>query len=96
MDERSSAFLTDPQVREYEGRRVLCKICETWVAVDAEDDTKALQTWLQHRTDCLQTRPATSANAPPASIPSIDSVPPPSKHLMALVSSSSVPAPPAA
>ncbi|KAI0685888.1 hypothetical protein BC835DRAFT_1381716 [Cytidiella melzeri] len=103
-DERSNLFSTDPQVREFDSQRVRCKICENWVSIAQEDNAQALQKWLDHRSACLLSRKTTATpQAPPtsssssttrASIPSIDSVPPPSKHLMAMVSSSNLPAPP--
>ncbi|EKM50533.1 uncharacterized protein PHACADRAFT_263868 [Phanerochaete carnosa HHB-10118-sp] len=95
--DRSGLFATDPQVRKFDSERVLCKICETWVALGTKDDAQAIQTWLQHRTTCLQNRPtptSTTVAAANANIPTADSVPPPSRHLMALVSSSSLPTPP--
>ncbi|KAI0339386.1 hypothetical protein BDW22DRAFT_1336029, partial [Trametopsis cervina] len=94
-DDRSNLFSTDPQVREFDGQRVHCKSCDTWVAVAHDDNAVALQTWLTHRKACLQNRetPAPTHHSK-ASIPSANSVPPPSKHLMALVSASSMPAAP--
>lgn len=56
-DGRSGLFATDPQVRKYDAERVLCKICETWIPLSPTDDAHAIQTWLQHRTTCLQSRP---------------------------------------
>ena len=95
-------FSTDPQVREFDNHRVRCKICDVWVSIAGEDNGQALQTWLAHRSGCLASRktPVTSiavhpsaSSSKPASIPAANSVPPPSKHLLAMVSSSTLPAP---
>lgn len=69
LDDRSSLFLTDPQVREFDGKRALCKICDTWVSLGTEDDTRARQTWLDHRNQCLQSRktPVNNSHPLPAS-----------------------------
>lgn len=94
---RKGLFSSDPQVRKFDSERVLCKICETWIQLSPDDDKAAMQTWLHHRTACLQNRPTSSNGAPASStsIPSPSSVPPLSKHLMAMVSSSSQPTAPA-
>ncbi|KAI0085744.1 hypothetical protein BDY19DRAFT_1018610 [Irpex rosettiformis] len=100
-DERSNLFSTDPQVREFESQRVRCKICDSWVSVAGEDNAQALQTWLAHRSRCLSSRRTptsgvvhpSASTSKAASIPSVNSVPPPSKHLLAMVSSSTLPTP---
>ncbi|KAI0248760.1 hypothetical protein BJV78DRAFT_770591 [Lactifluus subvellereus] len=74
----------DPDARKYDGERVLCKTCKSWILVGPED--QAAQAWSQHRAQC---RPA-SPSAPASAIPS---VPPPSQHQMALVSALPPPAP---
>lgn len=93
--DRNGLFASDPQVRKFDSERVLCKICENWVPLNTNDDTQAVQTWLQHRTTCLQNRPtpvstaavnSTVVSTANPNIPTADSVPPPSRHLMALVS----------
>ncbi|KAF8468088.1 hypothetical protein DFH94DRAFT_285834 [Russula ochroleuca] len=75
----------DPDALKYDGGRVLCKACNGWIFVG--QDSQAAQTWSQHRTQC---RPA-SPSAPPAAT-TIPSVPPPSQHQLALVSSHLSPA----
>ncbi|KAH9989918.1 hypothetical protein BJV74DRAFT_878122 [Russula compacta] len=75
----------DPGARKYDGERVLCKVCNSWIFVGQE--TKAAQAWSQHRAQC---RPA-SPSAPSAAS-SIPSVPPPSQHRLALVSALPPPA----
>ncbi|KAH8993001.1 hypothetical protein EDB92DRAFT_521826 [Lactarius akahatsu] len=78
----------DPDVRKYDGERVLCKACNSWISVGPEG--QAAQAWSQHRAQCRPASPA--APPPPASVasaataPSVPSVPPPPQHQLALVS----------
>ncbi|PSR82562.1 hypothetical protein PHLCEN_2v5995 [Hermanssonia centrifuga] len=98
-EDRSTVFSNDHYVRKFDTERVLCKICETWIALGTDDNVLAVQMWMHHRSTCLQGRsPSTSASpvAHISSIPTIASVPPPSKHQLALASSSSLPTPPLA
>ncbi|KAI9507151.1 hypothetical protein F5148DRAFT_150886 [Russula earlei] len=74
-------FVADPGARKYDGERVLCKACNSWIFVGQE--SQAAQAWSQHRAQC---RPA-SPSAPSASSSAIPSVPPPPQHQLALVSS---------
>ncbi|KAI9440998.1 hypothetical protein H4582DRAFT_1513862 [Lactarius indigo] len=84
----------DPDVRKYDGERVLCKACNSWISVGPEG--QAAQAWSQHRAQCRLASPA--APPPPASVtsaataPRVPSVPPPSQHQLALVSALSPPA----
>ena len=52
--------VADPDARKYDGERVLCKVCNSWISVGQE--SQAAQAWSQHRAQC---RPA-SPPAPPA------------------------------
>ncbi|KAI0075320.1 hypothetical protein K474DRAFT_1709125 [Panus rudis PR-1116 ss-1] len=96
-DERSSVFAKDPYVRKFDTERVQCKNCEKWVSLGHSDNMTALQTWNQHRSSCVPNAPSliapSVASSASASIPTIDSVPPPSKHLLAMVSSAKLPLP---
>lgn len=84
----------DPDVRKYDGERVLCKACNSWISVGPEE--QAAQAWSQHRAQCRPASPA--APPPPASVasaataPRVLSVPPPSRHQLALVSALPPPA----
>ncbi|KAH9988543.1 hypothetical protein BJV77DRAFT_964355 [Russula vinacea] len=69
----------DPDALKYDGGRVLCKGCNSWVFVG--QDSQAAQAWSQHRAQCRPASP--SAHLAAATIPS---VPPPSQHQLALVS----------
>ncbi|KAH9957007.1 hypothetical protein BC827DRAFT_1157493 [Russula dissimulans] len=72
--------VADPGARKYDGERVLCKACNSWIFVGQE--SQAAQAWSQHRAQC---RPA-SPSAPSAASSAIPSVPPPPQHQLALVS----------
>ncbi|KAI9459734.1 hypothetical protein BJY52DRAFT_358082 [Lactarius psammicola] len=84
----------DPDIRKYDGERVLCKACNSWVSVGPEG--QAAQAWSQHRAQCRLASPA--APPPPASVasaataPTVPSVPPPPQHQLALVSALPPPA----
>lgn len=84
----------DPATRQYDGERVLCKACNSWIIVGPEG--RAAQTWSQHRAQCRLASPA--APPPPASVasaaaaPTVPSVPPPSQRQLALVSALPPPA----
>jgi hypothetical protein len=56
----------DPDVRKYDGERVLCKVCNNWISVGPEG--QAAQAWSQHRAQCRVASPA--ALPPPASVAS--------------------------
>ncbi|OBZ73750.1 hypothetical protein A0H81_06217 [Grifola frondosa] len=89
-DDRSTLFANDPTVRKFDAERVLCKVCEKWIALGSDDNLAAVKTWMEHRATCQQD----ATNGTIASTSNIPSVPPPPKHLLALASSSSLPAPP--
>jgi hypothetical protein len=92
----------DPDALKYDGGRVLCKGCNSWVFVG--QDSQAAQAWSQHRAQCRPASP--SAHLAAATIPRSafrlspfstirhlvmhinpsHSVPPPSQHQLALVS----------
>ena len=61
----------DPDIRKYDGERVLCKACNSWISVGSEG--QAAQAWSQHRAQCKQASPA--APPPPASVTSAAVVP---------------------
>ncbi|KAK7686322.1 hypothetical protein QCA50_010546 [Cerrena zonata] len=91
-DDRSSLFAKDPLVRKFDTERVQCKNCEQWISLGSADNTTVVQTWTDHKNACLQ-GVASSSTTPVAStsnvgIPTADSVPPPSKHLLAMVQNS--------
>ncbi|KAI0954778.1 hypothetical protein AcW1_006564 [Taiwanofungus camphoratus] len=91
--DRKAVFANDPNVRKFDAERVLCKTCETWIPLGSVDNSQAAKTWLEHRANCQSGQSDTSTTSTTAvNIPTIDSVPPPSKHLLALASSSSLPA----
>lgn len=93
-NDRSVVFSTDPAISDFDAERVLCKLCDSWITVGDAENTEAVRTWMDHRRACQQgTSPAPSASFIAPAIPSADSVPPPSRHLLALASSSSLPAP---
>ena len=52
--------VADPDARKYDGERVLCKACNSWIFVGQVN--QAAQAWSQHRAQC---RPA-SPSAPSA------------------------------
>ncbi|KAH8104095.1 hypothetical protein BXZ70DRAFT_1005642 [Cristinia sonorae] len=90
-DDRSVLFSTDPTVRKYDSDRVQCRTCEDWVHIGSSDSVTAMQRWIQHKSNCRHSAapgPADPSTLSPnlSSRPTIDSVPPPSKHLMALIS----------
>jgi len=92
-DDRTSLFSNDPYIRKFDSERIQCKNCDSWIGLGNTDNISAIQTWIQHRATCLQntSSPSSAPVAPTAThIPTIDSVPPPSKHLMALVNSSAM------
>src|SRR6266702_704446 len=65
-------FVTaDPDVRKYDGERVLCKACNSWISVGPEG--QAAQAWSQHRAQCRLASPA--APPPPASVASAAAAP---------------------
>ncbi|CAL1714460.1 unnamed protein product [Somion occarium] len=92
FDDRTALFANDPHVRKFDTERVQCKNCEQWVTLGSTDNTTAVKTWREHRNACLQSAASASTTPVPststASIPTADSVPPPSKHLLAMVASS--------
>lgn len=65
-DQRSNAFANDPYVRKFDAERVLCKLCETWLSLGTNDTPQAVQTWMDHKLKCLQTKNASSSNAGPS------------------------------
>ncbi|CCM02636.1 uncharacterized protein FIBRA_04740 [Fibroporia radiculosa] len=93
-DDRKAVLSTDPAVRKYDAERALCNICEAWVPLGTGNDTQAIKKWLEHRSSCQQDVSGTPTSvAASSTIPTIDSVPPPSRHQLALASSSSLPGP---
>ncbi|KAI0630482.1 hypothetical protein C8Q77DRAFT_1219460 [Trametes polyzona] len=91
VDDRNAMFGSDPNIKRFDSERVLCRGCEKWVPVAADNNTAAIKMWMQHRSAC---QPA-SAPTPGASTSRLNmaNVPPPPKHLLALASSSSLPPP---
>ena len=61
----------DPDIRKYDGERVHCKACNSWISVGSEG--QAAQAWSQHRAQCKQASPA--APPPPASVTSAAAAP---------------------
>lgn len=52
LDERNSLFSKDPDVRKFDAERVLCAMCDRWIAINPDDHLEAVQRWLQHRSSC--------------------------------------------
>jgi hypothetical protein len=55
----SSSLIFPPPYQDSE--RVLCKICDEWLAINSNDHVQAIQKWLQHRSACQKF----SAGLPP-------------------------------
>ncbi|KAH9052305.1 hypothetical protein EDB87DRAFT_1724507, partial [Lactarius vividus] len=51
------SMAADPDVRKFDGERVLCKVCNSWISVGPEG--QAAQAWSQHRAQCRLASPAT-------------------------------------
>ncbi|KAH7891025.1 hypothetical protein F5I97DRAFT_120467 [Phlebopus sp. FC_14] len=64
LEERNSLLSKDPDVRKFDAERVLCNICDRWIAVSPENHMQAMQKWLQHRSTCQK------SGGPSASSPS--------------------------
>ncbi|KAI0358176.1 hypothetical protein OH77DRAFT_1421476 [Trametes cingulata] len=94
VDDRNAAFASDPNVKRFDSERVLCRVCENWIPVLAENNVAAIKIWMQHRSACQPV--STPGPGASSSKVNIANVPPPPKHLLALASSSSLPPPPAA
>ena len=61
--EPAPAFVAaDPDARKYDGARVLCKACNSWIFVG--QDSQAAQAWSQHRAKCRPASPSVSPAAP--------------------------------
>ena len=52
----------DPDARKYDGARVLCKSCSSWIFVG--QDSQAAQAWSQHRAQCRPALPPVPPAAP--------------------------------
>ncbi|KAH9940791.1 uncharacterized protein BXZ73DRAFT_75337 [Epithele typhae] len=89
MDERTAVFSADSLVKRFDKSRVQCRGCDQWIPILTDDTATAIKTWKQHRESC-QTQVVTSPGASTSKF-NIANVPPPSKHLLALASSSSLP-----
>ncbi|KZT69213.1 hypothetical protein DAEQUDRAFT_765543 [Daedalea quercina L-15889] len=94
-DDRGAIFAADPNVRKFDSERVLCRNCEGWISIGVVDNQQASDIWQEHRASCQRNvfygQGGGSTVTSVASNPAIQDVPPPSKHLLALASSSSFP-----
>ncbi|CAK5270002.1 unnamed protein product [Mycena citricolor] len=52
LDERNAAFAKDPDVRKFDAERLLCGVCDKWIALPVDDHLGAVQMWVQHRDGC--------------------------------------------
>ncbi|KDQ57282.1 hypothetical protein JAAARDRAFT_47872 [Jaapia argillacea MUCL 33604] len=74
-DPRSTIFSRDPEVRKFDGERVLCNMCAVWVSLNPDteegeaggaedaDNDFGVKRWLRHRAACEEeqrNRPSTS------------------------------------
>jgi len=96
-DDRGAIFAADPNVRKFDSERVLCRNCEGWVSIGVVDNEQASSIWAEHRGSCQRNvfyGQGSSGMVMSVTVsPAIQDVPPPPKHLLALASSSSLPAP---
>ncbi|KAJ7732359.1 hypothetical protein DFH07DRAFT_871080 [Mycena maculata] len=90
LGERNALFAKDPDVRKFDSERLLCGMCDKWLAMPP-DDLGAVQLWLQHRESCQKTSeerkpvvtpPPTAGPSPPSASasaprPAHHSAPPP-------------------
>ncbi|KAJ3904987.1 hypothetical protein F5879DRAFT_800541 [Lentinula edodes] len=89
LDERNSLFSKDPDVRKFDAERVLCAVCDRWIAINSEDHLQAVQTWLNHRGDCAKRAaavvgvagPGPSSSGSPRPRDFRSNVPPPPSHM---------------
>ncbi|KIJ65368.1 hypothetical protein HYDPIDRAFT_110409 [Hydnomerulius pinastri MD-312] len=66
LDERNALLAKDPDVRKFDAERVLCNICDRWIAVSPENHMQAVQKWLHHRSTCQKAAgPSTSSPSQP-------------------------------
>ncbi|KAF9549081.1 hypothetical protein CPC08DRAFT_738417 [Agrocybe pediades] len=63
LEERNSILSKDPDVRKFDPERILCNMCDKWIAVPADDHLQAVQKWLQHRDGCQRSSGAATAHA---------------------------------
>ncbi|KAE9394749.1 hypothetical protein BT96DRAFT_978383 [Gymnopus androsaceus JB14] len=86
LDERNSLFSKDPDVRKFDAERVLCAVCDQWIAINPEDHLEAVQKWLSHRVDCAKRAGGAAIMSGLEGSPPLHiirrSVPPFSSHLM--------------
>ena len=52
LDDRSAVFGADPNVKRFDSSRVLCRACDKWVPILADDNATAIKTWKQHSESC--------------------------------------------
>ncbi|KAF5387181.1 hypothetical protein D9615_002151 [Tricholomella constricta] len=64
LDERNALLSKDPDVRKFDAERVLCNMCDAWIALNPENHLQAVQAWLQHRAACQTLR--ASFRSPPS------------------------------
>lgn len=69
-------FANDPYVRKFDAERVLCKMCETWVALGADDNAQAVRAWAKHKASCVQAKNASAPVAGPSSRYAAPAAPP--------------------
>ncbi|TFK61287.1 hypothetical protein BDN72DRAFT_466619 [Pluteus cervinus] len=62
LEERNALFAKDPDVRKFDAERVLCNMCDRWIALNPDDHLQAVQKWLQHRASCQKGPSQSSVN----------------------------------
>ncbi|KAH7909942.1 hypothetical protein BJ138DRAFT_1066164 [Hygrophoropsis aurantiaca] len=62
LEERNSLFTKDPDIRKFDAERVLCNVCDRWIAISPDNHMQAVQKWLHHRTSCQKTNGASTSS----------------------------------
>ncbi|KAH7922070.1 hypothetical protein BV22DRAFT_1037875 [Leucogyrophana mollusca] len=62
LEERNSLFTKDPDIRKFDAERVLCNVCDRWIAISPDNHMQAVQKWLHHRTSCQKANGASTSS----------------------------------